>query len=104
MRRCALAALLLLAACGTRGDFGRERSHGIAFTNSFADGIHDWGNTVVGLRNPMAMPLEFTFDGEKIVAEFTAGALYVGPPGHMHGGVIALLLDQALGTLSAEIG
>ena len=81
---------------------GTQGEHSLS--QGIADGIHDWGNTVVGLRNPMAMPLEFTFDGEKIVAEFTAGALYEGPPGHMHGGVIALLLDQALGTLSAEIG
>lgn len=81
---------------GTQGERSLE--------NGIANGINDWGNTVVGVRNPMALPLDFTFDGEKLSADFFPGAVYEGPPGHMHGGVIALLLDQALGTLAGEIG
>lgn len=69
-------------------------------------GVAGWGNTVVGLRNAAAMPLTFTFaeDGKRLSAEFTPGALYEGPPGHLHGGVIALLLDQATGELAASSG
>ena len=46
MRWTAIAAsLLLLTACGTKGDFGRERSHAL----SFSDGIHDWmGPAAIG--------------------------------------------------------
>ena len=65
--------------------------------------VGSWGNTVVGLRNAMAMPVKFTFEPERVWAEFTPGALYEGPPGHMHGGVIALLLDQVLGELAAHL-
>lgn len=65
--------------------------------------VGSWGNAVVGLRNAVAMPLEFTYEDDVIWAEFTAGALYEGPPGHMHGGVIALLLDQVTGELAAHL-
>lgn len=69
-------------------------------------GVSDWGNTVVGLRNAAAMPLRFHYsdDGLRLWADFTPGALYEGPPGHMHGGVIAMLLDQALGELAVRSG
>lgn len=66
--------------------------------------VGSWGNSVVGLRNAIAMPLEFQFTEDSVWAEFTAGALYEGPPGHMHGGVIALLLDQVLGELASHLG
>ncbi|QCX26415.1 PaaI family thioesterase [Nocardioides jishulii] len=69
-------------------------------------GVAGWGNTVVGLRNPAAMPLHFSYsdDGNRLWADFTPGALYEGPPGHMHGGVIAMLLDQALGEIAVRSG
>lgn len=69
-------------------------------------GVAGWGNTVVGLRNPVAMPLRFEYskDGNRLWADFTPGALYEGPPGHMHGGVIAMLLDQALGEIAVRSG
>lgn len=69
-------------------------------------GVSGWGNTVVGLRNAAAMPLRFVYDDEaqRMWADFTPGALYEGPPGHMHGGVISMLLDQALGELAMRSG
>lgn len=69
-------------------------------------GVAGWGNTVVGLRNAVAIPLRFTYaeDGSRLWADFTPGALYEGPPGHMHGGVIGLLLDQALGEIAVRSG
>lgn len=57
-----------------------------------------WGNVVIGLRNPMAPPLtvEHAADGG-VFADFHLGAAYEGPPGHVHGGVSALILDHVLG-------
>lgn len=57
-----------------------------------------WGNAVIGLRNPIAPPLSVqrTDDGA-VFADFVLGAAYEGPPGHVHGGVAALLLDHVLG-------
>jgi acyl-coenzyme A thioesterase PaaI-like protein len=57
-----------------------------------------WGNVVVGLRNPVAPPLVIQNDGHGAVhADFALGAAYEGPPGHVHGGVCALILDHVLG-------
>ena len=57
-----------------------------------------WGNAVIGLRNPAAPPLivEKTLGGG-VFADFHLGAAYEGPPGHVHGGVAALILDHVLG-------
>lgn len=85
-----------LAADQIPGTYGEHQLNGGV--------ISDWGNTAVGLRNAMAIPVKFTFEPERVWAELTPGALYEGPPGHMHGGMIALLLDQVLGELAAHLG
>jgi acyl-coenzyme A thioesterase PaaI-like protein len=57
-----------------------------------------WGNVVIGMRNPVAPPLVFVPSANGGVrADFHLGAAYEGPPGHVHGGVAALILDHALG-------
>ena len=57
-----------------------------------------WGNAVIGVRNPLAPPVVTHRDESGSVrAEFTLGAAYEGPPGHVHGGVSALILDHLLG-------
>ena len=57
-----------------------------------------WGNAVIGIRNPLAPPLITSRDDSgRISAEFDLGAAYEGPPGHVHGGVAALILDHVLG-------
>lgn len=57
-----------------------------------------WGNVVVGLRNPVAPPLVVHKDeSDRVWADFDLGAAYEGPPGHVHGGVCALILDHILG-------
>lgn len=59
-----------------------------------------WGNSVVGLRNPIAPPLRTehhpSADG-RVSCDFHLGAAYEGPPTLVHGGVLALVLDQMLG-------
>jgi acyl-coenzyme A thioesterase PaaI-like protein len=72
------------------GPFGVRHNHG---GESMA-----WGNPVIGLRNPFAPPVVFHSDPSgKVWAEFELGAPYEGPPGHVHGGVSALILDHILG-------
>jgi acyl-coenzyme A thioesterase PaaI-like protein len=64
-----------------------------------------WGNAVVGVRNPVAPPLVVHHDPDGVVwSEFTLGAAYEGPPGHVHGGVCALVLDHVLGATAHRPG
>ena len=57
-----------------------------------------WGNAIIGLRNPIAPPLaiERNRDGS-VWCDVELGAAYEGPPGCLHGGISALILDQLLG-------
>lgn len=68
--------------------------------------LRDHGNPMIGMRNPIAPPLAVHESGEREVAAapFVLGAAYEGPPGCVHGGIIASVLDQVLGTLPAVIG
>jgi acyl-coenzyme A thioesterase PaaI-like protein len=62
-----------------------------------------WGNPVVGIRNPIAPPLEINRDETgAIYADFVVGAPYEGPPGHVHGGISALVLDHVLGEAASD--
>ena len=55
-----------------------------------------------GPDNPDGMHLEFTLDEEckTFVCHFTLGKRYTGPPGHCHGGIIATILDDAMGKVN----
>jgi acyl-coenzyme A thioesterase PaaI-like protein len=63
-----------------------------------------WGNAVVGLRNAVAPPLTIVPEGRGVRSSFTLGAAYEGPPGSVHGGVLALVLDQMLGEAAGAGG
>ena len=57
-----------------------------------------WGNAVIGVRNALAPPVHTHRDESgRVSADFHLGAAYEGPPGHVHGGVSALILDHLLG-------
>lgn len=57
-----------------------------------------WGNSVIGIRNALAPPVVTRRDESGgVQADFELGAAYEGPPGHVHGGVAALILDHLLG-------
>jgi acyl-coenzyme A thioesterase PaaI-like protein len=56
------------------------------------------GNVVIGRRNPVAPPLSIQDCADSAVhTDFVLGAAYEGPPGQVHGGVCALILDHVLG-------
>jgi acyl-coenzyme A thioesterase PaaI-like protein len=79
-------------------------SFGVSFTK---DGrVRGYGNAVVGLRNPHAVPLKIVQDkaAGRASAEFELNALHEGPPGQVHGGVVALVLDQVFGEAAAAGG
>jgi hypothetical protein len=63
-----------------------------------------WSNAVIGLRNAIAPPLTIHHDndGTRCWSEFTLSAAYEGPPGLVHGGVCALVLDHILGEAASE--
>lgn len=64
-----------------------------------------WGNAVVGVRNPVAPPLEIQREDDGTIwSEFVLGPQYEGPPTLVHGGVSALILDQLLGEAAAHAG
>lgn len=62
-----------------------------------------WANPAVGLGNAIAPPMtvERAADG-RWVSEFTLGAAYEGPPGLVHGGICALVLDHILGEAASN--
>lgn len=55
-----------------------------------------------GAANPRGMMLEFESDEERkrITGRFRIPAAYQGGPGFLHGGIIALLLDEAMGKVN----
>lgn len=58
----------------------------------------NWGNAVVGVRNAIAPPVRLSWGEDGVVSSaVTLGAAYEGPPGSVHGGVSALLLDHLMG-------
>jgi len=57
---------------------------------------------VCGKDNPDSMGLRFNYDEERdcFVCHFRLGKRYTGPPGHSHGGIIATILDEAMGKVN----
>jgi len=61
-----------------------------------------WGNAATGLRNPLAPPVVVKRERSGIAsADVFLGAAYEGPPGHVHGGYCALILDHLLGEVAS---
>jgi len=61
-------------------------------------------NPVTGPGSGLAPPLVVRRDGDGVVGEATLGLAYEGPPGFVHGGMSALLMDQLLGSAAAAAG
>ncbi|WP_237159421.1 PaaI family thioesterase [Mycolicibacterium rhodesiae] len=64
-----------------------------------------WGNVAIGIRNPVAPPLVIHQDADGSVhTDVDLGAACEGPPGHVHGGLCALILDHMLGATAHQPG
>ena len=62
-----------------------------------------WANPAVGLRNAIAPPMIIEHEADGTCwSEFTLGPAYEGPPGWVHGGICALVLDHILGEAASE--
>ncbi|WP_083743478.1 PaaI family thioesterase [Mycobacterium rhizamassiliense] len=61
------------------------------------------GNAAIGVCNPIAAPIVVQHDGGgRCTSDFVLGSAYEGPPGLVHGGVSALVLDHMLGEAASE--
>ena len=50
-----------------------------------------------GQDNPIGLKLAFKWDGKTARADFIPGEVYQGWPGLLHGGIMACILDEAMG-------
>lgn len=54
-------------------------------------------NPATGSMNPIAPPINVDIAGEKVVSTVNFSEAYQGPPGTVHGGWVAALLDETMG-------
>ena len=59
---------------------------------------------VIGPKNPIAPPVEFEVKNGDVHGRVSYGAAYTGPPGFVHGGVIAATFDELLGMVNVIQG
>jgi hypothetical protein len=59
---------------------------------------------VIGLHNPIAPPVTVEKDGDIIRGTATLGSAYEGPPGYVHGAVLAGVFDMLLGLANVASG
>ena len=59
---------------------------------------------VIGPLNPIAPPFRFWMDGDEVRGEGRFGAAFNGPPGGVHGGLVAALMDEVLGVTGVMTG
>lgn len=52
---------------------------------------------LIGLANPIAPPITLQVEGDEVRGKVVFGTPYQGPPGYLHGGIVAALFDEALG-------
>jgi acyl-coenzyme A thioesterase PaaI-like protein len=59
---------------------------------------------MIGLYSPLAPPMECEIRNQAVYARARLGAAYEGPPGCVHGGIIAGLFDELLGVANIASG
>jgi acyl-coenzyme A thioesterase PaaI-like protein len=66
----------------------------------------DW-SPLLGRANPLAPPIQVEITAGMVVGQVRFGSAYEGPPGCVHGGLIAAGFDEVLGlaqSLSGQVG
>ena len=58
----------------------------------------------IGLANPLSPPVELEYAGDRVLGRVTFGSAYEGPPGCVHGGYIAAVFDEVLGSAQSLSG
>jgi acyl-coenzyme A thioesterase PaaI-like protein len=92
----AQAATMLASRSHGRGYEGAEGS-----LSSYQHRTHLDYSPLVGRLNPLAPPLALTMHDDFIEATVTYGLAYEGPPGCLHGGLVAAGFDEVLGFAQA---
>lgn len=93
-----------LAAVADRLDGGPKRTRRVpSSSDDLARGVRMY-NPVWGPGSVLAPPMEMTVEDDGVVGRCTLDLAYEGPPGHVHGGFSAMLLDQILGLAVAAAG
>lgn len=88
------AALTGSSASSSKSRGYHPRSHGDYLPRS----------PVVGEASPLSPRLDWEFDGTRLHARGVFTAAYEGPPGFVHGGIIALAFDEILGIVNTASG
>lgn len=98
-------AEVLVAVQAATARLRADQAAGPAGVNYNATGrAWNWGNAVAGLRNAIAPPIRIEHHPDGCThAELHLGAAYEGPPGCVHGGVGALLLDHLMGVTASQM-
>jgi acyl-coenzyme A thioesterase PaaI-like protein len=86
--------------------------HGKMVAGGLQPGDPEWyaffdHSPFIGLANPLSPPVQLEYAGDKVLGRVTFGSAYEGPPGCVHGGYIAAVFDELLGSaqsLSGEQG
>jgi acyl-coenzyme A thioesterase PaaI-like protein len=95
------AAELLEQAAAELAGPGRRRSYQGFAESANAGGAPDAHfdhSPIMGMANPIAAPARIESGGEGVIVMHTRfGSAYEGPPGAVHGGVVAAAFDELLG-------
>jgi acyl-coenzyme A thioesterase PaaI-like protein len=59
---------------------------------------------LIGLANPLAPPIRVAVVDDKVVGHANFGVAYEGPPGYVHGGLLAAAFDEVLGMAQSLTG
>ncbi|MGC8510435.1 MAG: PaaI family thioesterase [Acidimicrobiales bacterium] len=57
---------------------------------------------VAGATNPLGLGARFWLEGDTVVMEAVVGPAFAGAPGRAHGGILATLIDETMGTVLAH--
>jgi hypothetical protein len=79
------------------------RAHGLFSAPGFASALGE-RSPVSGESNPVAAPLRLWRDGDITRGRATYGPAYEGPPGYLHGGMVAGAFDELLGVAQMASG
>lgn len=77
--------------------------HPEASTAGTVGGFFDL-SPLMGRANPLAPPIHLQVEGNGVQGTVSFGWAYQGPPGHLHGGFVAALFDEALGLAQSMTG
>src|SRR5215207_10188474 len=102
------AAELLEAAARELDGPGKVRSYAGFAESANAGGAehaHFDHSPIIGMANPIAAPGQISIESDRTaVLRVRFGSAYEGPPGSVHGGVVAAAFDEVLGMTQSLSG